>query len=205
MDNGVSSTILPKFRWTTWTHYLNLANSSFFFFFFLRNMVNVLEVLFKNSFLEVTLGFFLSPVGEISPKKKRFYIIWPFLRVQQNFNHMGFSDAIHGWMMGRMDGWKASRKTTTTSFTICNYMKHTTSLITWLLVLNNLSTIIVWPWVIYVCSMIDFHVINEVMDFIFSSNAYFYIEYYVLLIISFHIYLIFLLNIVIRWKHIRFP
>ncbi len=46
--------------------------------------------------------------------------------------------------------------------------------------------------------MIDFHVINEVMDFIFSSNAYFYIEYYVLLIISFHIYLIFLLNIVIR-------
>jgi hypothetical protein len=33
----------------------------------------------------------------------------------------GFSslyDAIHGWMTGRMDGWKASRKTTTTSFTI---------------------------------------------------------------------------------------
>jgi hypothetical protein len=35
----------------------------------------------------------------------------------------GFSslyDAIHGWMTGRMDGWKASRKMTTTSFTICN-------------------------------------------------------------------------------------
>ncbi len=35
----------------------------------------------------------------------------------------GFSslyDAIHGWMTGEMDGWKASRKMTTTSFTICN-------------------------------------------------------------------------------------
>jgi len=41
----------------------------------------------------------------------------------------GFSslyDAIHGWMMGQTDGWtshvmkKASQKTTTTSFTICN-------------------------------------------------------------------------------------
>jgi hypothetical protein len=41
----------------------------------------------------------------------------------------GFSslyDAIHGWMTGQMDGWmdgsheKASRKTTTMSFTICN-------------------------------------------------------------------------------------
>jgi hypothetical protein len=37
-------------------------------------------------------------------------------------------DAIHGWMTGRADGWmdgsrdeKASRKMTTTSFTICNY------------------------------------------------------------------------------------
>jgi hypothetical protein len=36
-------------------------------------------------------------------------------------------DAIHGWIIGRMDGWmdesrdeKASRKMTTTSFTICN-------------------------------------------------------------------------------------
>jgi hypothetical protein len=35
-------------------------------------------------------------------------------------------DAIHGWMTGWMDGWmdesheKASRKMTTTSFTICN-------------------------------------------------------------------------------------
>jgi len=35
-------------------------------------------------------------------------------------------DTIHGWMMGRMDGWmdesheKTSQKTTTTSFTICN-------------------------------------------------------------------------------------
>jgi hypothetical protein len=33
-------------------------------------MANVLEVLFFNSFLEEALGFFLSPVGEISPKKK---------------------------------------------------------------------------------------------------------------------------------------
>ncbi len=35
----------------------------------------------------------------------------------------GFSslyDAKHGWMMGRMDEWKASRKTATTSFTMCN-------------------------------------------------------------------------------------
>jgi nitrate reductase alpha subunit len=37
----------------------------------------------------------------------------------------GFSslyDCIHGWMTGQMDGWmkKASRKTNTTSFTICN-------------------------------------------------------------------------------------
>ncbi len=31
-------------------------------------------------------------------------------------------DALRGWMMGQMDGWmkKASRKTTMTSFTICN-------------------------------------------------------------------------------------
>jgi hypothetical protein len=46
-----------------------------------------------------------------------------FLHVQHNLNHMGCSDAIHGWMMRRMDrtdGWKASRKMTTTSFTICN-------------------------------------------------------------------------------------
>jgi len=36
-------------------------------------MANVLEVLFKNSFLEVALGlgFCLSPVGEISPKEKK--------------------------------------------------------------------------------------------------------------------------------------
>jgi hypothetical protein len=38
----------------------------------------------------------------------------------------GFSslyEAIHGWMMGRMDRWmeKVSQKTTTTSFTICNH------------------------------------------------------------------------------------
>jgi hypothetical protein len=35
----------------------------------------------------------------------------------------GFSslyDVIHGWMTGRMGGWKASRKTTTTSFITCN-------------------------------------------------------------------------------------
>jgi len=31
-------------------------------------------------------------------------------------------DAIHGWMRGRIDRWKASRKTTMTSFTICNYL-----------------------------------------------------------------------------------
>jgi hypothetical protein len=34
-------------------------------------MANVLEVLFKNSFLEVALGFFLSPIGKISPKIKQ--------------------------------------------------------------------------------------------------------------------------------------
>jgi hypothetical protein len=34
-------------------------------------MANVLEVLFLNSFLEVALGLFLSPVGEISPKKQK--------------------------------------------------------------------------------------------------------------------------------------
>jgi hypothetical protein len=33
-------------------------------------MANVLEAIFKNSFLEVALGFVLSPVGEISPKIK---------------------------------------------------------------------------------------------------------------------------------------
>jgi hypothetical protein len=43
---------------------------------------------------------------------------------------LGFSslyDAIHGWMMRRMDGWmeKASWKTTTTSFTIFNVCKMT--------------------------------------------------------------------------------
>jgi hypothetical protein len=37
-------------------------------------MANVLEVLFLNSFLEVPLGFFLLPVGEISSKKKTLYI-----------------------------------------------------------------------------------------------------------------------------------
>jgi hypothetical protein len=34
-------------------------------------MANVLEVLILNSFLEIALGFFLSPVGEISPKKEK--------------------------------------------------------------------------------------------------------------------------------------
>jgi len=34
-------------------------------------MANVLEVHFLNSFLEVALGFFLSPVGKISPKKEK--------------------------------------------------------------------------------------------------------------------------------------
>jgi hypothetical protein len=34
-------------------------------------MANVLEVHLKNSFLEVALGFFLSPVGKISPKKEK--------------------------------------------------------------------------------------------------------------------------------------
>jgi hypothetical protein len=26
-----------------------------------------------------------------------------FLRAQQNLNHMGYSDVIHGWMTGLMD------------------------------------------------------------------------------------------------------
>jgi hypothetical protein len=34
-------------------------------------MAKVLEVLFLNSFVEVALGLFLLPVGEISPKKKK--------------------------------------------------------------------------------------------------------------------------------------
>jgi hypothetical protein len=38
-------------------------------------MVNVLEVFFKNSFLEVALGLFLSPVGEISTKKKNIGVL----------------------------------------------------------------------------------------------------------------------------------
>ncbi len=46
-----------------------------------------------------------------------------FLRVQQNLNHMGCSDAIHGWMTGRMDdgtdGWIESFISSTTSFNIC--------------------------------------------------------------------------------------
>jgi hypothetical protein len=29
-----------------------------------------------------------------------------FLHVHQNLNHMGCSDAIHGWMTGQMDGWR---------------------------------------------------------------------------------------------------
>jgi hypothetical protein len=67
----VFSTILPKSRRATWTHCLNLANSFVFFLFFLRNIANVLEVLFFNFFLEVTLGFFLSSVGETLPKNKK--------------------------------------------------------------------------------------------------------------------------------------
>jgi len=58
----------PKSRPATWTHCLNLANSSFFS---LKNMANVLEVLFCKFLPKVALGFFLSPVGEISPKKKK--------------------------------------------------------------------------------------------------------------------------------------
>ncbi len=37
--------------------------------------------------------------------------MWLFLRVQQNLNHMGCSDVIHGWMTGQMDetdGWMES-------------------------------------------------------------------------------------------------
>jgi len=84
-------------------------------------MANVLEVPFKNSFLEVALGFFCRQLVKFrQTKKKRCYIMWLFLRVQQNLNHMGCSDAIHRWMTGWTNGWKASRKTTTTSFTICN-------------------------------------------------------------------------------------
>jgi hypothetical protein len=63
-----------------------------------------MEVLFLNSFLEVALGFFLSLVGEISPKKKKHCcIMWLFLHVQKSLNHMGCSDAIHEWMMGPMN------------------------------------------------------------------------------------------------------
>jgi hypothetical protein len=70
VDSRVFFAILPKSRRATQTHRLNLADSSFFFFF-LRNMANVLEVLFLYSFLEVALGFFLSPIGKISPKKEK--------------------------------------------------------------------------------------------------------------------------------------
>jgi hypothetical protein len=68
-------------------------------------MANGLEVLFFNSFLKVAVGFFSSPVDEISPKKKkkRCCIMSLFLRAQQNLNHMGYSDVIHGWMTGLMD------------------------------------------------------------------------------------------------------
>jgi hypothetical protein len=121
VDSRVFSAILPKSRRATRTHYLTLANSSFFFFSFLRNMANVLEVLFFNSFLKVTLGFFVASWRNFAKFfLKHYYIMWLFLCVQQNLNHMGCSDAIHEWMMGRMNGWKASWKTTTTSFNICN-------------------------------------------------------------------------------------
>jgi hypothetical protein len=55
-------------------------------------------------------------------------------------------DAIHEWMTGWMDacmdGWKASRKTTTTSFTICNYMLVASPLYSFLLVgFNNWHTL----------------------------------------------------------------
>jgi hypothetical protein len=29
--------------------------------------------------------------------------MWLFLRIQQNLNHKGYNDAIHGWMTGQMD------------------------------------------------------------------------------------------------------
>ncbi len=127
-----------------------MANSSFFFFFFSKKYGEC----FGSSFLKFlprrhTRFFFCHQLVKFRQKKKHFYIIWPFLRVQQNLNHMGCSDAIHGWMTGRMDGWKASWKTTITSFTICNYMKHTTSLITWLLVHNNCVAMS------YICMLYD--------------------------------------------------
>jgi hypothetical protein len=75
--------------------------SQIFPIFLKRNIVNVLEVLFLNSFLELALGFFWSPVGKISPKKKTRCCIMP---------------SMDGWMNG-WDGWKASQKATKTSFT----------------------------------------------------------------------------------------
>ncbi len=65
MASRVFSAILPKSRRATGTHCLNLADSSSFFSFF---SLNVLEVLFFNSFLEVTLGSFFV---KILPKKKK--------------------------------------------------------------------------------------------------------------------------------------
>jgi hypothetical protein len=41
-----------------------------FFLFFLRNMANVLEVIFFNSFLEVALGFFYRQLAKFHPKKR---------------------------------------------------------------------------------------------------------------------------------------
>jgi hypothetical protein len=42
----------------------------FFFLFLVRNIANVLEVLFQNSFLEVELGFFSLQLAKFSQKKK---------------------------------------------------------------------------------------------------------------------------------------
>jgi hypothetical protein len=49
--------------------------------------------------------------------------MWLFLRGQQNLNHMGCSDVIHGWM--------ESFILSTTSFTICNNYTEFGATIVW--------------------------------------------------------------------------
>jgi hypothetical protein len=63
-------------------------------------MANVLEVLFKNSFLEVALGFFLSPVGTISPRKKKNAAV-------DSDCFYAYSKILSTWaaVMPSMDGW----------------------------------------------------------------------------------------------------
>ncbi len=112
--------ILPKSRRATRTHCLNLVNSFFFFLFFSKKYIECSESSFFKFLLRGRTGFFFCrQLAKFRPKKKKRYcIMWLFLCVQQNLNHMGCSDAIHGWMMGRMDGWKNF----TTSFNRCNFL-----------------------------------------------------------------------------------